>query len=83
MKLGRGVEIQHNADIPAMSGLGSRAARKMGIYVIGLTGQTGGGLKDTADLTLMVPSTDTPRIQEAHITIAHIICQLVESELFH
>ena len=59
------------------------AARSQGLYVIGLTGQTGGSLKNVADLTLMVPSTDTPRIQEAHITIAHIICQLVESELFH
>jgi len=59
------------------------AARDMGIFVIGLTGQTGGKLKSAADLTIMVPSMDTPRIQEAHITIAHIICQLVESELFH
>ncbi len=57
-------------------------ARRKGIFVIGLTGQTGGDLKNTADLMLMVPSSDTPRIQEAHITIAHVICQLVESELF-
>lgn len=61
----------------------AKVARSQGLYVIGLTGQTGGSLKDTADLMLMVPSMDTPRIQEAHITIAHIICQLVESELFH
>jgi D-sedoheptulose 7-phosphate isomerase len=60
----------------------ARAARRLGIFVIALTGQTGGDLKDAADLLLNVPSTDTARIQEAHITIAHLICQLVESELF-
>jgi D-sedoheptulose 7-phosphate isomerase len=60
----------------------ARAARSRGVFVIGLTGQTGGDLKGVADLLLDVPSADTPRIQEAHITIAHIICQLVESELF-
>lgn len=53
-------------------------AQSKGVAVIGLTGAKGGKLKDMADLTIMVPSDDTPRIQEAHITIGHIICHLVE-----
>ncbi len=58
-------------------------AHSKGVTVIGLTGETGGKLKDVADLTIMVPSGDTARIQEAHITIGHIICSLVEKELFN
>ena len=57
-------------------------AHSKGVIVIGLTGAKGGKLKDSADLTIMVPSDDTARIQEAHITIGHIICHLVEKELF-
>jgi len=57
-------------------------AHSKGVTVIGLTGAKGGKLKDSADLTIMVPSDDTPRIQEAHITIGHIICYLVEKGLF-
>ncbi|MBR6491483.1 MAG: SIS domain-containing protein, partial [Bacteroidales bacterium] len=52
------------------------------IIIIGLTGKTGGKMKDWCDFLLNVPSTDTPRIQEAHIMIGHIICELVEKELF-
>ena len=58
-------------------------AHSKGVTVIGLTGATGGKLKDMADLTIMVPSDNTARIQEAHITIGHIICHLVEEELFN
>ncbi|HJX13196.1 MAG TPA: D-sedoheptulose 7-phosphate isomerase [Dehalococcoidales bacterium] len=57
-------------------------ARSRGVAVIALTGKKGGGLRDKADLTIIVPSDDTPRIQEAHITIGHIICHLVEREMF-
>lgn len=57
-------------------------ARKMGLYTIAMTGSTGGKLKDIADVCVCVPSDDTPRIQECHITIGHIICELVESRLF-
>ena len=57
-------------------------AHSKGVTVIGLTGAKGGKLKDMADLTIMVPSDDTARIQEAHITIGHIICHLVEKGLF-
>ena len=56
--------------------------REMGITVISMTGQTGGAMKEFSDLLLNVPSTDTPRIQESHIMIGHIICELVESALF-
>lgn len=58
------------------------AAKKQGIKVIGLTGKGGGKLKDMADLSLIVPSDDTQRIQEVHIAIGHIICDLVERQLF-
>ena len=56
--------------------------RKKGITTIALTGATGGRMKDLADLLINVPSTDTPRIQEAHITVGHIICELVEQAMF-
>ncbi len=56
-------------------------ARSMGVATMALTGASGGALKPLADLCLCVPSSDTPRIQEAHITIGHILCDLVEAEL--
>ena len=56
-------------------------ARKKGITVIGFTGKGGGKLGDLCDYLLNVPSNDTPHIQEAHITIGHIICGLVEGDL--
>jgi D-sedoheptulose 7-phosphate isomerase len=58
-------------------------AHSKGVIVIGMTGARGGKLKDMADLTIVVPSDNTARIQEAHITIGHIICHLVENELFN
>lgn len=57
-------------------------AREMGIKTVALTGRGGGKMKELADLCLNVPSTDTPRIQESHIMIGHIICELVETEMF-
>ena len=57
-------------------------AHSKDVFVIGLTGETGGKLKDRADFTIMVPSDNTARIQEGHITIGHIICHLVEKGLF-
>lgn len=56
--------------------------KEMGIYTIGLTGETGGEMKKLADTCICVPSTDTPRIQESHITIGHIICEIIEDTLF-
>jgi len=58
-----------------------KTAKMKGAKTIGLTGGNGGKLAEVADLVLMVPSDSTPRIQEAHITIGHIVCELVEREL--
>ena len=57
-------------------------AKRIGMHVIGMTGATGGKMKDHCDVLLNVPSSDTPRIQECHILIGHIICQLIEEQLF-
>ncbi|MBI5540645.1 MAG: SIS domain-containing protein [Bacteroidia bacterium] len=57
-------------------------AKISGMYTIALTGATGGKIKDFSDLLINVPSTDTPRIQETHILIGHIICEIVEREMF-
>lgn len=58
------------------------AAKKIGGTVIGMTGSGGGKLKEHVDLLLNVPSEETPRIQESHILIGHILCDLVERGLF-
>lgn len=58
-------------------------ARTMGITTVAFTGETGGKMKDLSDILMNVPSNDTPRIQECHITVGHIICQLVEEALFN
>jgi D-sedoheptulose 7-phosphate isomerase len=57
-------------------------ARKMGLHTIALTG-TGGNLQGSVDHCICVPSNETPRIQECHILIGHIIAELVEREIFH
>jgi len=58
------------------------AARRIGCGVVVLTGEGGRGLADSADVGLVVPSRETDLIQECHITLGHVICQLVESELY-
>jgi D-sedoheptulose 7-phosphate isomerase len=57
-------------------------AKEMGMITVVMTGNSGGKMKDMGDYLINVPSTDTPRIQEAHIMIGHILCQLVEENLF-
>ncbi|WEK34586.1 MAG: D-sedoheptulose 7-phosphate isomerase [Candidatus Pseudobacter hemicellulosilyticus] len=57
-------------------------AREKGVITVAFTGETGGKLKDLSDHLVNVPSKDTPRIQESHILLGHIICQLVEEEYF-
>jgi D-sedoheptulose 7-phosphate isomerase len=57
-------------------------AKENGMVSVGFTGETGGNMAHICNYLVNVPSTDTPRIQEAHITVGHIICQLVEEELF-
>jgi len=58
------------------------SARKMGIKTVGLTGRSGGKMKELVDYCICVPSDETPRIQETHILIGHILCSAVEKELF-
>jgi D-sedoheptulose 7-phosphate isomerase len=57
-------------------------AKEIGMLTVGFTGKDGGKMKDICDIMICVPSVDTPRIQEAHILIGHIICQLIEEEMF-
>ena len=57
-------------------------AKKIGIKTVALTGNDGGTLAKMADLSLVVPSNSTPRIQETHILIGHILCEMVEHQLF-
>jgi D-sedoheptulose 7-phosphate isomerase len=59
-----------------------RAAAEAGMITVGLTGKDGGKMRTLCSLLLNVPSNDTPRIQEVHITLGHIVCQLVESKMF-
>jgi len=59
-----------------------RLAREMGCRTVGLLGKDGGSIREMVDLDLTVPGQDTPRIQEGHITIIHILCELVEQALF-
>ncbi len=61
---------------------GIKEAKNQGAYTVGFLGQTGGKLKSIVDLAICIPSSVTARIQETHITVGHIICELVEEELF-
>jgi D-sedoheptulose 7-phosphate isomerase len=58
-------------------------ARKKKMITVGFTGDSGGKLKKLSDFLINIPSTDTPRIQESHIMVGHIVCQLVEEGIFH
>ena len=58
------------------------AAKEKGIITIGFTGESGGIMKSLSNHLLNVPSFDTPRIQESHIMLGHIICELVEEQFF-
>ncbi|MDE2215662.1 MAG: D-sedoheptulose 7-phosphate isomerase [Planctomycetota bacterium] len=57
-------------------------AKNLGAVTIGFTGKDGGLLKNAVDICLKIPSNNTPRIQECHITVGHIVCSIVERELF-
>ena len=59
------------------------AAKQKKMTTIGFTGLTGGQMKSVSDYLINIPSTDTPRIQESHILIGHIVCQLVEEKYFN
>ena len=57
-------------------------ARSKGLFTIGFTGETGGKMKDRVEVLFRVPSRETPRIQETHVVLGHILCELVDRELF-
>ena len=57
-------------------------AKEIGMVTVGFTGNKGGKMKEICDIMIQVPSDDTPRIQEVHILVGHIICQLIEEEMF-
>ena len=59
-----------------------KAAKEKNIKIVSFTGEAGGKMKVLSDILLNVPSSDTPRIQESHILLGHIICELVEEDLF-
>jgi D-sedoheptulose 7-phosphate isomerase len=61
---------------------GIEAAKKLGIRTVGLTGKSGGKMRDMVDYCVCIPSDETPRIQECHILVGHILCAAVEKELF-
>jgi len=57
-------------------------AKSKGVYVVGFTGNTGGKMPSLCDILINIPSSDTARIQECHILVGHIICEMVEKKLF-
>ena len=61
---------------------GIEAARAKGMFTVGFTGETGGKMNDRVEVLFRVPSRQTPRIQETHILLGHILCELVDRQLF-
>lgn len=61
---------------------GAEAARECGLITVGLTGHQGGKLASLVEYSFVVPSTVTARIQECHITLGHVLCELIEEDLF-
>lgn len=61
---------------------GAAACRRRGVRTIGLLGRDGGKLRDAVDSALVVPHAETPRIQEVHAMIVHVLCEVIDDELF-
>jgi len=59
------------------------AAKEKGMVAVGLTGSSGGKLRDETNYCLCIPSEQTPRIQEAHIAVGHILCEIIEEHFSH
>lgn len=59
-----------------------KKAKEKGMITIALTGEGGGNMAEYADFLIAIPSNDTPRIQEVHILVGHILCEIIEEELF-
>ena len=57
-------------------------ARSKGLFTVGFTGETGGKMKNHVEVLFCVPSRETPRIQETHILLGHILCELIDRQLF-
>jgi D-sedoheptulose 7-phosphate isomerase len=57
-------------------------ARRQGLITIGMTGEAGGRMQELCDFCICIPSSETPRIQEGHIVLGHILCGMVEGEMF-
>src|SRR5216684_4043227 len=74
--------ISTSGNSPNVS-LALTVAKKIGLKTVALTGGSGGNLRNAVDYCICVPSNETPRIQECHILIGHIISELVEREIFH
>jgi D-sedoheptulose 7-phosphate isomerase len=60
----------------------AKAANALGVHTIGLTGESGGSLSSICELTIKVPATEVPRVQELHLPVYHTLCQVVEDTLF-
>ena len=58
------------------------AAKEKGVKTVALVGRDGGKMAKLADYAIIIPSNDTPRIQESHILVGHMICDIIEKELF-
>lgn len=58
------------------------SARAKGAFIVGMTGETGGKMAELVDVLINIPSNDTPRIQECHILVGHIVCDITEKKLF-
>ena len=59
-----------------------KAANKIGMTTLGFSNEKGGKLKALVDLCLLVPSSDTQRVQECHLAVGHILCDIIESSMF-
>ena len=70
-------EVESNCDSTKVG-----EANEIGMFTVGFTGKDGGKMKEICNIMICIPSKDTPRIQEAHILVGHIICQLIEEEIF-
>ena len=61
---------------------GLKIAKEKGLITIGLTGESGGKMKELCDYCICVPSNETPRIQESHLLVGHILCSIIEEAIF-
>jgi D-sedoheptulose 7-phosphate isomerase len=75
------IAISTSGNSPSVLG-GIDVARSKGLFTVGFTGETGGKMQGRVEVLFRVPSRQTPRIQETHILLGHILCELVDRQLF-